>query len=181
MKTKIKIALVVTVICLFIMHHYEVALHAIGVNDKLDMNFGYTFSQMSDVFQILHRNDSRIYFAYITVDFIFIISYLFVQKYFLMYAIGENAINTKWKYLLYTVYFRAAFDVMEDLMFLYLFFYISKNMAWIVIVASFITKLKFIMLWTWMASLLLSIVLHIKYRGGTKIENSRFVLFFRNR
>ena len=132
-----------------------------GAN-KLDMRFRYNAIDVYQLFKILGIVGRFLYIRYLCIDFVFIASFALVQNYILKWVMGKVMLNSRWRCLLYLSYFRALFDVTENILILILLTSFPTELTWLVMVSSFATSLKFILLYLWLIAIPVSFFIRKK-------------------
>lgn len=136
----------------------------------LDMRFGYDAADVFRLFTTLDVEGRSLYTTYLWDDFIFIASFALVQNYILKFAMGKVLVNSKWRILLAIAYFRAFFDVTENIIILILLHSFPTILSSLVTVASCATRIKFILLGMWLFAIPISFALRVMMGRKEKVE-----------
>lgn len=165
------LVILIFISALMIMRKIELGFLAHSNGAKvLDMRFGYDVADVVQLFTTLNVVGRSIYVRYLCTDFIFIASFAIVQNYILRFAIGKAMLNSKWRVLLTIAYFRAFFDVTENIIMLILLNSFPTILSSLVTVASCVTRIKFILLGTWLFAIPTSFVVRVMMRKKEKVE-----------
>lgn len=119
---------------------------------------------VSKMFTTLGVEVRSIYVGYLCDDFIFIASFAIVQNYILKFIMGKDMLNSKWRKLLSIAYFRAFFDVMENIIILILLNRFSSMSPSLITVANSVTRFKFILLGMWLFAIPISLIARLMIR-----------------
>ncbi|WDV45182.1 hypothetical protein PV797_16895 [Clostridiaceae bacterium M8S5] len=122
----------------------------------LDMRFSYVTDDVYNMFHSLENEGRLLYIKLLFVDFLFIISFIYVQSNLLKWIMGKSMIKTKWRFLLSLSYLRALFDIGENTLILFLLNSYPTKLPNLVKVCSFVTSLKFIILALWVIAIPIS-------------------------
>jgi len=165
------LVILVFILTLLVMRGNETMLftYSEGVS-KLDMRFRYNANDVYQLFEILGIAGRSLYIKFLCIDFIFITSFAVVQNYLLKWAMGKAMLNSRWRFLLHLSYFRALFDVMENISILILLTKFPTELPWLVIVSSFATSLKLILLYSWFIAIPVSFFVRKKIKNLKRSE-----------
>lgn len=135
----------------------------------LDMRLGYSANDVYQLFRILGVEGRDFYARFLFLDFIFIGSFALVQNYLLKRIMGNVVLKSGWRYLLSISYLRGLFDIIENILFLVLLFSFPLELTGVVVMASFSTLLKFILLGLWLFAIpTLLVIKKIHRKKGKK-------------
>lgn len=126
-----------------------------GAN-MLDMQLGYKADYVHQIFRRLGQEGRLLYIKLLSIDFLFIVSFALVQNYILRRIMSKAMLNSRWRLLLFISYLRGLFDVIENIFILIMLFGFPMEFSRLVIVASFVTTLKFIFFGLWLIAIPLS-------------------------
>lgn len=121
--------------------------------DMLDMRFGYDSSETYRLFRVLGLEGRFMYIRLLCIDFVFIASFTLVQNYLLRWIMGKAMLNSRWHFFLSLSYLRSLFDVIENTLILILIISFPSEISKLVVVCSFATTLKFILLGLWLIAI----------------------------
>ncbi|AZV57871.1 hypothetical protein [Clostridium sp. AWRP] len=164
------LVILVLVSALVIMRKIETGflIYSNGAN-VLDMRFGYSASDVFQLFTTLGAEGRSIYVKYLLDDFIFTVVFAIVQNYILKFIMGKAVLNSKWHVLLYIAYLRAFFDVIENIIILILLNSFPSMLLSLITAASSVTRLKFIVYGIWILTVPISLVVRLIMRKKAKV------------
>lgn len=95
------IVVVIFIGMLIIMERNDKVFEAYGMTKNLEMQFGYSSSDVYSTFQTLGTSGRKLFIQYFFVDYIFILCYGAIQIYIMKWVLGEKIQknNTKVHYL----------------------------------------------------------------------------------
>lgn len=165
------LVILILISALMIMRKIELGFLAHSNGAKmLDMRFGYNATDVFQLFTSLGVEGRLIYVKYLCYDFIFTVSFAIVQNYILKFTMGKAMLNSKWRVLLYIAYFRAFFDVTENIIILILLNSFPSILLFLITVGSNVTRLKFIVYGMWIFAIPASLVVRLIMRKKAKVE-----------
>lgn len=164
------LVILVLISALVIMRKIETGflIYSNGAN-VLDMRFGYSASDVFQLFTTLGAGGRSIYVRYLFDDFIFTVVFAIVQNYILKFTMGKAVLNSKWHVLLYIAYLRAFFDVIENIIILVLLNSFPSMLLSLITAASSVTRLKFIVYGIWILAVPISLVVRLIMRKKAKV------------
>lgn len=166
------LVILILIFTLLIMRKNEPIFLAYSKGVKmLDMQFGYNILDVKQLFETLGIGGRSFYIKSLGIDFIFIASFALVQNYILKWIMGKVMLNSGWKMLLSISYLRALFDVMENVIILFLLFKFPLMLTSLITVASYITMVKFIFLGLWFLAIPVSLSVRIQMRKNIVQNN----------
>lgn len=161
------ISVVVFIAILFLMRRFEVIFDHFNVK-SLDMRFGYTAKDVYSVFGLLGVNGRNQLLLYYITDFIFIIAFAIVQIAIIQLVLGNLSHKELYGLFLIIPIIRGIYDYIENILFVYLIFQLPNEHSFLIQIMSFITQIKFIVLWVWLMTIPMTIFIRIfneiKYR-----------------
>jgi hypothetical protein len=141
-------------VCLILMYTSEHGIRGIRTYDStfrlFDMRFHYSSKEVFRVFEVLGREGRQAYQRFLILDFIFIICFLTIMLMVTNLAFDEQSIK---RCLSVICVLRAVFDIMENILLFILLYRYPVFHSNLVRVCAWFTTMKFIMLYTWILSL----------------------------
>lgn len=139
------------IICLIIMYMTDHGIRGIQAFDNtfrlLDMRFHYNSNTVSQTCEQIGEVGRIAYQKYLILDFIFIVCFFII-----MLSLSHTLIRSKHvKSILYIVCgLRALFDIVENILLFHILSQYPIFNATLATICSYITSLKFIMLYIWL-------------------------------
>jgi hypothetical protein len=156
------ISLLGFLVCLMIMYTTDHGIPGIRKFDHsfrlLDMRFHYSSEIIKQTFERISEAGRRAYQNYLVLDFVFIVFFL-ITMITISDAIPEPAYVRTTFYILCGL--RAFFDIIENILLLHMLGQYPVFNNTLAVITSWITTLKFIMLYIW----LMSVVIRVVYWG----------------
>lgn len=120
----------------------------------LDMRLGYTSKTVYDIFNNLSTEGILFYKNLLYIDFLFTISFIFIQNNLLKRVMTETMLNTKWRITLAITYVRCVFDILENISIITLLNSYPTRLPNLVMLSNIFTLLKFVMIMLWIIAIL---------------------------
>lgn len=116
-----------------------------GGKGMLDMEFGYSVSQVYSMLEVIGSNGQQIYIKLLCLDFLFMIFYVLFQSLIIAALIKKAGLNDYFKIVNILPFLRSALDIIENFLLLKILLGYPLKMPVLVNISSIITISKLIL------------------------------------
>ncbi|MCX7709142.1 MAG: hypothetical protein N2484_04765 [Clostridia bacterium] len=125
----------------------------------MDMQFGYSQTHVYDMLDRVGAAGRELYMGFLTLDFVFIVVFMFLLALLLTFLLEKAAVNSRMKILNLLPVIRSGMDAIENCLLLLVIFNYPVKLPIIVAISSMATILKWVSL---VAILALIVILMIR-------------------
>lgn len=141
-----------------------------GGKGMLDMEFGYSISQVYSMLDVIGNNGQQLYIKLLCLDFLFMIFYVLFQSLIIAALIKKAGLNDYFKIVNILPFLRSALDIIENFLLLKILLGYPLKMPALVNISSIITISKLILNIIIIGFIVLLGILVIKQNIASKVK-----------